>query len=184
MLYSIRPLLFNFKIMDDFESKTPTAKKAESVLKGKHPEIFDKFDILRIREAIIQITKEASSLHAETSVDEEHIEQQQEGARDSWVSEEPDDFSDNIIEILESDYKLIEKIKESFYFALVNGHMDRVHQLKDAFSDIDFSDEVADAFNDAHTHNKRYLLKDIAQFHLRLSYEELLAELDSKADGA
>jgi len=166
------------------ELKIPTAKEAESVLEGKHPEIFGKFDLLQIREAVIQVVKEVSSLQAETSVDEEHIEQQQEGARDSWVTEEPDDFSDKIIETLESDYKLTEKIKESFYFALVNGHMDRVRQLKNVFSDINFNKEIEDAFNDAHMHDKRYLLKNIAQFHLRLSYDELLAELDSRVNGA
>jgi hypothetical protein len=155
--------------MDDFESGTLIGKQMEDALKGKHPKIFEKFNLLRIREAITQVINESSSLCPEKS------DGHQEVMKDSWVFEMSDDFSRKITEILESDNRLTEKIKSVFYLALANGHMDRVRQLKDTFTDINFSKEVEDAFNDARVHEKRYLLKEIAKFHSKLSYDELWA---------
>jgi hypothetical protein len=158
--------------MDDFESRALTAQQVESALKDKYPKIFEDFDLLRIREAIIQVINE---VHPEKPADEDRMEQGQDDIEDSWSFKIPDDLPDRIVEILESDKGLTEKIKSVFYIALVNGHMDRASQLRDTFRDINFDKEIEDAFNDACASNRQYLPKEIAKLHTKSSYEELLA---------
>ncbi|MBU0727938.1 hypothetical protein KKA95_04605 [Patescibacteria group bacterium] len=165
--------------MADPELKIPTTKDAEASLTRKHPEIFDRFDILRIRAAIEQVIRKISSLHTEEPDDDGEKE------RDTWNVDVIDDaFSGKVLEILESDQKLTEMIKQAFYFALTEGHIDRARQLRSACPGISFRDEIVDAFKDAYAYNKKYLLREIAQFDPRLSYEDLLAELNRKADEA
>ena len=155
--------------MDKLKSKALMVKELEDVLRTKDLEIFRKYDVIRIREAVKQVVNEAASLHTE------EYEEREKADEDSWARPEASDtFVGKIREVLESDKRLTESIKSTFYMALVNGHMDRGRQLRDAFTDVNFDKEVEDAFNDAYVHGSEYLLKEIAKFHRKLKHEDLL----------
>ena len=183
----------------------PYLKEVEIELKRRNPQIFKDFTLLQIRNAIELVLNEAEINNNDAPVSKSKSENQPkvginlwfpedvstqmeksyelfDKSRDSWVFDDMPDYSEKIIEILESDKRLTEQIKKTFFIALTNGHIDRATQLKRACSDINFNDEIQDAFYDAHISGKKFLPQEIAKLHPKLSYEELLAGAKSRTE--